>query len=182
MPRRKDGTYYTTDPVEEIKGALSGDEADEKRVKERLLNARKYAGVGGRLGSVVPLGGTIVGSTLGAIGGFILGDQETVFPVDMIAIPAYQAYLIQGTPAFQIFIKEGEVLTQVQPTDAMVSESLVSSGAALSKPKKKRKSKYHAAYSKAFKQLESKYKLKSGKWAKNGFKRCAAAARKEAKK
>ena len=37
----------------------------------------------------------------------------------MIAIPAYQAYLINGTPAFQIFLKEGEVLTQVIPTDAM---------------------------------------------------------------
>jgi len=181
LPRRNDGTYYTTDPLEEVKGALSGNEDDEKRVKERLLNARKYAGVGGRLGSVVPLGGTIVGSTLGAIGGFILGDQETVFPVDMIAIPAYQAYLIQGTPAFQIFIKEGEVLTQVQPTDAMVSESIVESGVQTKTKKKRKRSTYHTKYGKAFKELESKYKLKSGKWAKNGFKRCAAAARKVAK-
>ncbi len=182
MPRRKDGTYYTTDPVEEVKGALSGDEADQERLVERFVNARKWGRLGAHYGSAIPLGGTAVGGALGAIGGFILGDQETVFPVDMIAIPAYQAYLIQGTPAFQIFIKEGEVLTQVQPTDAMVSEAIVETGVR-TKPKKKRApSAYHKRYGKAFKKLEHKYKLKNGKWAKNGFKRCAAAARKEAKK
>lgn len=181
MPKRKDGTYYSTDPVEELKGALSGNEDDEKRIMERIGNARKYSGYGARLGSVVPLGGTAVGGALGAIGGFILGDQKTIFPVDMIAIPAYQAYLIQGTPAFQIFIKEGEVLTQVQPTDAMVSEAIVETGVRTKTKKKRKTSSYHSKYGKAFKQLESKYKLKSGKWAKNGFKRCAAAARKVAK-
>ncbi|GAG96704.1 unnamed protein product [marine sediment metagenome] len=49
------------------------------------------------------------------------------------------------------------------------------------KPKKRKKSKYHAAYGKAFKRLAPDYKLKSGAWKKNGFKRCASAARKIAK-
>jgi hypothetical protein len=52
-----------------------------------------------------------------------------------------------------------------------------------SKPKKKRKSSaYNKRYSKAFKKLAPKYKKKNGSWKKDGFKRCAAAARKEAKK
>jgi len=49
--------------------------------------------------------------------------------------------------------------------------------------KKKRKaSAYSKRYGKAFKRLAPKYKKKNGGWKKNGFKRCAAAARKAAKK
>jgi len=49
--------------------------------------------------------------------------------------------------------------------------------------KKPRKaSAYSKRYGKAFKRLAPKYKKKSGGWVKNGFKRCAAAARKAAKK
>ena len=50
-------------------------------------------------------------------------------------------------------------------------------------PKKKRKvSTYQRKYGAAFKKLAPKYKTKSGKWKKDGFKRCAAAARRVAKK
>ena len=49
--------------------------------------------------------------------------------------------------------------------------------------KKPRKvSAYHRRYGREFKRLAPKYKLKNGKWAKDGFKRCAAAARKAAKR
>lgn len=48
--------------------------------------------------------------------------------------------------------------------------------------KKRRKSAYNVRYGKAFKRLAPKYKKKNGSWKKDGFKRCAAAARKEAKK
>ena len=172
MPRNSKGEYYSR----------RIDLTDPEEVRERISSAREGARIGGKIGSIVPLGGTAVGTTLGAISGFILGDQETVFPIDMIAIPAYQAYLLSSTPAFQIYIKEGEVLTQVMPTDAMQSTEIVESNSqAASGKKKRKKSKYHAAYGKAFKQLAPKYKLKSGKWAKDGFKRCAAAARKQAK-
>jgi len=47
---------------------------------------------------------------------------------------------------------------------------------------KRKASAYSMRYGKAFKKLAPKYKLKNGKWGKNGFKRCAAAARKVAKK
>tara|TARA_Y100001973_G_C5188690_1_gene329502 strand:+ start:694 stop:939 length:246 start_codon:yes stop_codon:yes gene_type:complete len=50
-------------------------------------------------------------------------------------------------------------------------------------PKKKRKvSGYQKRYGAAFKKLAPKFKTKSGKWKKDGFKRCAAAARRAAKK
>ena len=50
-------------------------------------------------------------------------------------------------------------------------------------PKKKRKaSAYSKRYGKAFKRLAPKFKKKNGSWKKNGFKNCAKAARKEAKK
>ncbi len=49
------------------------------------------------------------------------------------------------------------------------------------KPKRKA-SAYSKRYGKAFKKLAPKYKKKNGQWKKDGFKRCGAAARKEAKK
>tara|TARA_R100000655_G_scaffold109496_1_gene164166 strand:- start:2147 stop:2668 length:522 start_codon:yes stop_codon:yes gene_type:complete len=117
------------------------DLTDPEEVVERLLNARKGAALGAKVGSIVPLGGQAVGATLGAFGGFILGDQTTVFPIDMIAIPAYQAYMLNGTPAFQIYIKEGEVLTQVQPTDAMVTEEMIEKSPDQQKSTKKKRKK-----------------------------------------
>jgi hypothetical protein len=177
MPYDKNGKFYTTRLGDDLKGPNAGE-----RLNERAANAKRFAKVGGKVGSVVPLGGTAVGTALGAIGGFILGDQETVFPIDMIAIPAYQAFMIQGTPAFQIYIKEGEVLTQVIPTDAMEASEAVNAVETSSTPKKRKKSKYHAAYGKNFRKLAPKYKLKSGAWAKDGFKRCRDAAHKMTKK
>jgi len=111
--------------------------SDEEELAERLTSGAEGAMTGAKIGSLIPLGGTAVGATLGGIAGFILGDQKTVFPVDMIAIPAYQAYLIQGTPAFQIYIKEGEVLTQVIPTDAMEATAVVESVPMASTKKRK---------------------------------------------
>ena len=49
--------------------------------------------------------------------------------------------------------------------------------------KKKRKaSAYSKRYGREFRRLAPKYKTKSGKWKKDGFKRCGAAARKAAKR
>ena len=50
-------------------------------------------------------------------------------------------------------------------------------------PRKKRKaSAYSKRYGKCFKKLAPKFKKKNGSWKKNGFKNCAKAARKCAKK
>jgi hypothetical protein len=98
--------------------------------------------VGSPLGPV----GSVVGGVTGGVAGLIIGDQTTIFPMDMIAIPAFQAYLIQGAPAFQIFIKEGEVLTQVIQTDAQQAEASLEVAA----PKKRRKPNAWIKFSKSF--------------------------------
>lgn len=55
-------------------------------------------------------------------------------------------------------------------------------GLALAGTKPKKVSAYHKKYGRSFKKLAPKYKKKNGSWKKNGFKRCAAAARRECKK
>jgi hypothetical protein len=150
VPYDKDGKFYTT--------RIEDD--DLERLTERTMNAMKYGKMGMRLGKLAPHPAVgVAAGALGAIGGFILGDQETVFPVDMIAIPAYQAYLIQGNPAFQIYIKEGEVLTQVIPTDAMEATAIVDD-APMEAPKKKRAP---SSWNKYCAKASNQIKFKSGK-------------------
>lgn len=50
------------------------------------------------------------------------------------------------------------------------------------KKKKRKPSAYNKRYGAAFKRLAPKYKKKNGQWKKDGFKRAAAAARREAKR
>ena len=74
---------------------------------------------GAAIGSLAgPVGG-VVGGGIGATLGLIVGDETTVFPIDMIAIPAYQAYLLGGTPALTVYIKAGETLV---PTGGNVQD------------------------------------------------------------
>ena len=47
---------------------------------------------------------------------------------------------------------------------------------------KRKASAYQKRYGREFKKLASKYKTKAGRWKKDGFKRCAAAARRAAKR
>jgi hypothetical protein len=46
---------------------------------------------------------------------------------------------------------------------------------------KRKASAYSKRFGRAFKRLAPKYKKKNGQWKKDGFKRCGAAARREAK-
>ena len=112
-----------------------------------------------------------------------LADDRIVLPVDMVCIPAYQAYMIQGTPSLQIYVRAGETIIptggNVQDVQEVV-EAVESGGSPQQPPKKKRKTARQIAYGKAFKQLAPKYKLKSGKWKKDGFKNCVKAAHKKA--
>ena len=50
------------------------------------------------------------------------------------------------------------------------------------KKKKRKASAYNKKYGRAFKRLAPKFKKKNGQWKKDGFKRCGAAARREAKR
>ena len=76
-------------------------------VDEVLDNPVVSAAEGAVLGFAV---GGPIGAAGGGIAGWYLADSNTVVPVDMIAIPAYQAYMIQGNPAFEIFIRSGETI------------------------------------------------------------------------
>lgn len=146
---------------------------------ERLERAQSKALLAGSLAATGAGIAGPYGAAAGAITGLIVGDQTTVFPMDMVCIPAFQAYMIQGTPSLIIYIKEGEVLTQVQPTDAMEAEAKLDDAP---EPKKKRKpTKHQKAYKKAFEELAPDYKKANGQWKKNGFKRCVKAAHKKAK-
>jgi len=60
------------------------------------------------------------------------------------------------------------------------SEGAIEEARVEEKPKRK-PTAYNRAYSKAFKSIQSQYKLKSGSWAKNGFKNCCKAANKMCK-
>ena len=178
MPYDKDGKFYTT----RIEDDLKGDDP-LGRLTERSLSARKGAKAGMAIGSRLgPVGGAL-GGALGGISGFILGDREIVFPIDMIAVPAYElSRIYQGyAPSFQIYIKEGEVLNQVMPTDAMEAANLVEASNEKLPKKKMKLSPYHKAYSRAFNDVKGKYKLKNGKWKKDGFKRAVNAAHKLAR-
>ena len=118
-----------------------------ERAEAKGSLASDLAIAGAIVGSPFGPVGSVVGGITGGVAGLIIGDQTTVFPMDMIAIPAFQAYLIQGTPSFQIFIKEGEVLTQVIQTDAQQAETSLEQVA----PKKRRKPNAWIKFSKSFK-------------------------------
>lgn len=112
-----------------------------------------------------------------------LADQETVVPYDMIAIPAHEYFRLSSDPTFQIYIRGGET---IMPTGGNVRdvqevvEAVESGGSPQQSPKKKRKTSRQVAYAKAFKRLAPKYKLKNGKWKKDGFKNCVRASHKAA--
>jgi hypothetical protein len=142
--------------------------------------------------SLAATGGAIAGpfgAGAGAITGLIIGDETIVFPMDMVAIPAFEyASLTMGQRAsFMIYIKEGEVLRQVQETDAMVAERALEEDEAkavvdsATKPKRK-KTKYQRTYKKHFDKVASSHKNKNGKWKKGGFKRAVKAAHAATKK
>lgn len=100
------------------------------------------AAIGGSIGGHY---GAVIGGVSGGITGYIMADQTTIMPTDMIAVPAFEwACVRQGmNPSFLIHIKEGEVVTQVMPTDAMVASAVTSSSTPAPKKKRKKLSKWN---------------------------------------
>lgn len=144
--------------------------------KSKVASASTLAGIGASIGAVGGPVGASIGGGLGAITGLIIGDQETIFPIDMIAIPAYQSYLLTREPAFAIYIKEGEVLTQVVQTDAQEAEAVIE---AEPTPKQRKKiTPYQRKYRTAFNKVKGQYKKKDGTWKKGGFRAAVKAAHK----
>lgn len=156
--------------------------------KSKTETATALAGLGGAIGSVFsPIGGAI-GAGIGGIGGLIIGDNKTVFPIDMVAVPAFELPMIyQGkAPSIQIYIKAGETLVptggNVQDMKENMSVEAVSKSSGRMKAKaeanKREATAYNKRYSKFFKQVKGDYKKKGGGWKKNGFRRAVKEAHK----
>ena len=112
-----------------------------------------------------------------------LADEVTIVPYPMIAIPAHEMYRLSSDPSFTIYIRGGETIMPTGGNFKDVQEVVAEAVSVTPEPKKRRKSNKRAkAYGKAFKSLAPKYKLKNGKWKKDGFKRCVRAAHAQARK
>ena len=114
-----------------------------------------------------------------------LADERIVLPLDMVCIPAYQAYMIQGSPSLQIYVRAGETIIPTGGNVKDVAEALKDTAideavGAVKKTVKRKVTDYQRKYKKAFKEIAPKYKLKNGKWKKGGFKAAVKAAHKKA--
>ena len=110
-----------------------------------------------------------------------MADGERIAPCDLVAIPAYEVALLrQGmAPSFQIFIKEGELIAPILPTDAMRnSEALHAVEEAVIAPKRK-KSKWQRYMGQKKNQIKFKSGTKKGQL---NLKAMGKAYRKGAKK
>tara|TARA_Y100001972_G_C7634555_1_gene318534 strand:- start:723 stop:1139 length:417 start_codon:yes stop_codon:yes gene_type:complete len=97
----------------------------------------------------------------GVVVGLIIGDEEYQFPIDMVAIPAFQMHMLQGTPSMQVYIKAGETLVPTGGNVADMNENMnIEAPALTEKPKKKRKL---SKWNKYVKKKANKIFLKNGK-------------------
>lgn len=121
-----------------------------------------------------------------------LADERIVLPLDMVCIPAYQAYMIEGTPSLQIYVRAGETIIPtggnvedvriaMESDEAMLSGDLDAQGYPGAPKKVRKPTAYQRQYKKAFKQVAPRYKKKDGTWKKDGFKAAVRAAHKKAK-
>jgi len=136
--------------------ARIAEEAVSNPYAQAALGAAEGAALGAALGPAGAVGGAVVGGALG----FMLADGERIVPIDMIAIPAYQyASMLDGRePTFQVFIKEGEVISPVLPTAYETAGAMVLADQ-ITEPKPRKKS----AWQRYMSQKKNKIFFKSGK-------------------
>ena len=111
----------------------------------------------------------------GVVVGLIIGDEETVFPIDMVAIPAFQMHMLQGTPSMQVYIKAGETLVPTGGNVADMSENMNIEAVSPSMEIKKRKP---SKWNRYVKQKKNKIFTRDGKL---DFKKMAKAFKKGGK-
>lgn len=118
----------------------------KERAEAKGSLATDLAIAGAVVGSPFGPVGSVVGGVIGGTAGLIIADGELVLAIDMIAIPAFQAYMIQGTPASQVYIKAGETILPTGGNVQDVQEAMVQVEA----PKKRRKANPWIKFSKNF--------------------------------
>lgn len=139
-------------------GLKGGGAVAAENVIDAVGNPYLAAAEGAVVGYIAS-GGNPIGAVAGGLVGFVLADGERITPCDMVAIPAYQysAVLDGREPTLQIYIKEGELIAPVLPTDFMQAQAVAE---AVSTPKPKRKLSKWQRY---LKQTKNQIKFKSGK-------------------
>ena len=117
----------------------------------------------------------------------MLADSRIVLPLDMVAIPAYQAYMIDGSPSMQIYIRAGETIIptggnvkDVQEAIVEADEDIVHMSGVGTPSQKKGMTAYQKRYKKAFKSIAPKHKKKDGTWKKGGCRSAVTEAHKKA--
>jgi len=138
-------------------GARAAEEAVSNPYAQAALGAVEGAALGSALGPLGAAGGAVAGGLLG----FVLADGERIVPCDMIAIPAYQyASVLQGRePTFQVFIKEGECIKPIIPTDYELAGQIVMSEEIVAAKPKRKLSKWQ----RYIKVKKNQIKFKNGK-------------------
>lgn len=140
------------------KAKLGAGAVATERATDVLDNPYISAAEGAVIGGAV---GGVPGAIAGGLIGFVLADGERITPIDMIAVPAYQySGMLQGRePTFQIFIKEGELIAPVKPTDFMESSAIVEAVSGSSNGSKRKLNKWQRYLS----VKKNHIKFKSGK-------------------
>ena len=155
-----------------------------KRTKEealeRLFDVPDVPGVKGKVGAVNRF------ARIGAAGLIMLdpfnrlADDFITIPIPMIAIPAHESHLLNGSPSMQIYIRAGETIVptggNVQDFEQGFAETQALEDVSVAHKPKKKTTAYQRKYKKAFASVKGKYKLKNGKWKKDGFKNAVKAA------
>ena len=142
-------------------GAKVAEEAVDNPYAQAAIGAAEGAALGAALGPWGAAGGAVAGGLLG----FVLADGERVIPVDMIAIPAYQySAMLQGRePTFQLYIKEGEVVMPVMPTDAQMAGMRIIGNVEQGVETVKKVTRTLSKWQKYIKVKRNQIKFKSGK-------------------
>jgi len=156
--------------------------------KSKVETASGLAGLGAGIGSVFSPVGAAIGAGIGGVTGLIIGDNKTVFPIDMIAIPAFEYQPVDKPYSFLVYIKAGETLIptggNVQDMAQNMDIEAVSDAGVIQTRQLNRRapSAYNKRYSKHFDSIKGNYKRKDGSWKKNGFKNAVKKAHSLAKK
>ncbi len=101
----------------------------------------------------------------GVMVGLIIGDEETVFPIDMIAVPAFEYAALRANPSmpnpsYMVYIKAGETLVPTGGNVKDMTENMDIKAVSKAPATKKRKL---TAWNRYVKNKVNQIRFKSGK-------------------
>ncbi len=121
---------------------------------DRWERAQSKAALATSLASIGAYAGGPIGAGIGGLIGLIVGDEPMILQMNYIAIPAYEFSAVQAgkEPSHRILLKEGEVIRQVQPTEAQETAMVLEDSKPRRKVKRKKSAwnKFVATYIKSY--------------------------------